>query len=360
MPSSLFKESSASILRLSILIGMSIALVASCGTSHALESIEVTSPNGAERWLAGTTQDITWNATLNSDLVRIEYSSNGGNTWVTFKSSTPNDGSEPWVVPGIPSAMYLVRISDAADGSPFDVSDSWFRVEPAGSWALITTKTAGEVLVSFEGGDSAADSEIGFGYATATTPAEYRYILFQDLPHNPSPTTEQTLGFMPAGSQLDFYVISLGVSDYSGTRPNETFSDLDGSSGLGDTAVTTIPTEPEGYMLHLDRAYGGIDDDNDFLVKIRVVPVGESPPVAVVQTPSGVQRGNVTIHYTLKDIQNDTCMISVVFSQDGGLTWSAATRGPGGDGTTNLTASRTGQNHIFVWNSLADVGQNLW
>jgi len=324
--------------------------------ANGVESVEVTSPNGSERWLVGSAYNITWTAAVSSALVKIEYSSNGGTTWSVFKTSTPNDGSESWTVSNIPSAMCLVRVSDAADGDPSDTSDSWFRVEPAGSWPLITTKTPGEVFVSFVGGDSAADSEIGFGYASATTPAQNRYILFQNLPHNPTPAKELSLGFMAAGSKLDFYVISLGVSAYSGNRPNETFSDINGDNGLGDTAVTVISGEAEGYLLHLDRATGGIDDDNDFLIQVKIVPTGESPPVAIVQTPAGVQSGNVVISYTLKDVQGDECTIAVHFSDDGGWTWRPATAGPGGDGTANLASSRTGQNHVFVWNSVADIG----
>jgi len=320
------------------------------------ESVTVTWPNGSERCLAGGTYNITWAATVSSGLVKVEYSPNGGTTWSVFKVNTPNDGSEPWTVPNIPSAMWLVRVSDALDGTPSDTSDSWFRVEPAGSVPLITTKTSGEITVAFLQGSSGATSEIGFGYAIATTPAANRYILFQGLPQNPSPTTEQNLGFMPAGSGLDFYVITEGVSQYSGFLPNQSFWDTDNSLGWGGTIVEERHIGVEDYLLHLDRATGGIDDDNDFLMEVKISPVGESPPVAVVQTPSGVQSGNVSISYTLKDVQGDECTIMVFVSEDGGVSWKPATQGPGGDGTSDLTSSRTGQNHIFVWDSVADIG----
>jgi len=330
-------------------------------SASAADSVEVISPNGSERWLVGSIHNITWTATLSSELVKIEYSSNGGTSWSIFKVNTPNDGTETWIVPYIPSAFCLVRVSDAIDGSPSDTSDGPFRVEPAGSVPLITTKTPGEVFVSFVGGDSAADSEIGFGYASETTPPQYRYILFQGLPDYPNPATELSLGFMSAGSELDFYIITLGVAAYSGFRllpnPKDSFWDIDNSKGWGGTIVQQTSVAPETYLLHLDRATGGIDDDNDFLIQVKIVPTGPSPPVAVVQTPAGVQSGNVTIFYALKDSQGDACWISVHFSDDGGMTWKIATQGPGGDGTTNLTSSTTGRSHIFVWDSLADIGQ---
>lgn len=329
-----------------------------------VDSIEVTSPNGSERLVVGEVYTITWNATVTSALVKIEYSSNGGDTWSVYKTSTDNDGSELWTVPNIPSAFCLVRVSDATDGIPADTSDGPFRVEPAGSWPLIVTNTSGEVFVSFIRGQSAteAESELGFGYATSNTPPQLRHILFQGLPHHPSPTTEQSLGLLPAGSALDFYVITVdvtsgaAVSDYSGSRPNITFSDLDGSSGLGDTAVTTIAGPVEAYRLHLDRITGGYDDDDDFIVDVKIVSTTDSPPVALVQTPGGVQSGDVVISYTLKDSQSDVCTISVLFSEDGGLSWHPATAGPGGEGTANLTSTPTGQTHVFVWDSVADIG----
>jgi hypothetical protein len=341
-----------------LVLAVAFAALGVARGGSAAESVQVTSPNGSERWLVGSTHNITWTAVLDSGQVKIEYSPNGGAPWTVFRASTPNDGSEPWTVPDVPSAWYRVRVSDALDGAPSGVSDSWFRVEPAGSEPLITTKTSGEVFVSFLFGDSPSVSEIGFGYATLSGP---RHLLFQGLPNNPSPTTEQTLGLMPAGSELDFYVITESVVAYSGLRRppnvNQAFWDLDNSLGWGGTIVETrtIPGA-EDYLLHLDRATGGIDDDNDFLVEVKIVPVGESPPVAVVQTPQGVQSGDVNISYTLKDAQGDTCTISVVFSEDGGLTLHTATAAPGGDGTAGLTSSPTGQNHLFVWDSVADIG----
>ncbi len=343
--------------RLPLVLAAVFAAFVALGDCMA-QSIVVTSPNGSERLVVGTTHTITWTASSSITQVKIEYSSNGGSTWSVFRASTPNDENETWVVPNIPSAFCIVRVSDALNVSVSDTSDGMFRVEPTGSWPFITTKTSGEVILSYRvGGSAAANSEIGFGYATATTPASYRHILYQDVPNNPPATPDHSLGFLPAGSGLDFYVITLGVSAYSGYRPNESFSDLDNNNGLGDTAVTVLPNEVEGYLLHLDRCTGGSDDDDDFLIEVRVVPMTESPPVAIVQTPSGIQSGLVTIIYTLKDTQGDPCTIVVRLSEDGGLTWRPATQGPGGDGVSNLTSSRTGQNHIFVWDSLTDIGQ---
>jgi hypothetical protein len=95
---------------------------------------------------------------------------------------------------------------------------------------------------------------------------------------------------------------------------------------------------------------------NDATTNELTVDIGI--PAVVLTTPTLPQKGNVPIAYTLSDAESDLCSIQVQFSRDGGLTWRAATAGPGGDGVTGLTSSPAGTAHTFVWNSAADVGAN--
>jgi len=94
------------------------------------ESITIISPNGGEYWKAGGTYNITWISTNFTDPVKIEYSINGGTTWLQppIASNSPNDGSHPWTIPNTPSTNGKVRISDAVDDSPWDVSDNVFTI----------------------------------------------------------------------------------------------------------------------------------------------------------------------------------------------------------------------------------------
>ena len=66
----------------------------------------VTAPNTAVSWPVGSTQTVTWNvantaaAPVSAANVRILLSTNGGTTFPTvLVASTPNDGSQPVVVP---------------------------------------------------------------------------------------------------------------------------------------------------------------------------------------------------------------------------------------------------------------------
>ncbi len=91
-------------------------------------SLDLVTPNGGERWQAGTTQNIVYSASPSITSISLQFSTNGGSTWTPIIESTPNTGSYAWLVPDVSSSNCLVRISDAADGMPFDVSDGMFSI----------------------------------------------------------------------------------------------------------------------------------------------------------------------------------------------------------------------------------------
>lgn len=93
-------------------------------------SLTVVSPNGGESWFAGTVHNITWTSSDFTGNVKIEYSLNNAGSWTTWSSSTPNTGSFVWTLPTTTSDLCLVRISDAADGIPSDVSNAVFHIIP--------------------------------------------------------------------------------------------------------------------------------------------------------------------------------------------------------------------------------------
>ena len=94
-----------------------------------IAGFRVTSPNGGENWIQGTAQTITWLSTASAVAnVRIELSTDNGSLWSTVTSSTPNNGSYPWTVPGLSSAQCLIKVSDVIDGVPSDSSDAVFSI----------------------------------------------------------------------------------------------------------------------------------------------------------------------------------------------------------------------------------------
>jgi len=94
----------------------------------SISGLTVTSPNGGENWDPGSSQDITWTSTGTIGDVAIDYSVDNGMSWKSVVANTANDGTYSWTVPDDPSSASLVRVSEAADGSPSDVSDGVFSI----------------------------------------------------------------------------------------------------------------------------------------------------------------------------------------------------------------------------------------
>jgi hypothetical protein len=91
-------------------------------------TVTVNSPNGGEAWLKGSTQGITWTTTGEVGDLKLEYSTNGGSSWSTIDSSTPNDGYYPWRLPNTESDNCLVRVSDVGNPAMSDESNGTFSI----------------------------------------------------------------------------------------------------------------------------------------------------------------------------------------------------------------------------------------
>jgi hypothetical protein len=116
--------------------------------SPSSATVKVTSPNGGESLLVGSSHEITWTTTGTIANIKIELSTNIGTSWAEITASTPNDGSYDWTVPGNPSVNCLIRVSET-DGNPADVSDAVFSIvaEPDPTITL-TSPNGGENLIA--------------------------------------------------------------------------------------------------------------------------------------------------------------------------------------------------------------------
>ncbi|KAF0150893.1 MAG: hypothetical protein FD143_2477 [Ignavibacteria bacterium] len=117
-------------------------------TNQITQTLEVTSPNGNERWQAGTNQQITWRSSGIAK-VKIDFTSNNGLTWNTIIDKLANTGAYEWNVPNSFSTQCLIRITDADDGDPVDQSNGLFRIVPKPELAVLSpnggeTWTAGK------------------------------------------------------------------------------------------------------------------------------------------------------------------------------------------------------------------------
>lgn len=92
----------------------------------------VSSPNGGESWQNFSTYPITWTTGAIGGNVKIELSVNGGGSWQTITSSTPNNGYFSWYISGIsPTSQARIRVTSLTYPSCFDVSDSNFSITDA-------------------------------------------------------------------------------------------------------------------------------------------------------------------------------------------------------------------------------------
>jgi hypothetical protein len=111
--------------------------------------ITLTSPNGGEKWEAGSSHPITWTSTGKVRIINIEFSTDNGTSWKTIQSSSYNNGSPNWIVPDIISDNCLVRISASRNGrGPSDISDAVFSIIPASSQTLTITSYSKEKNLS--------------------------------------------------------------------------------------------------------------------------------------------------------------------------------------------------------------------
>ncbi len=104
--------------------------------------LQVTSPNGGEQWAQGSSHNITWlSENFTGTTVKIEYSTNSGSSWNTVIASTANSGTYAWTVPGTPSALCLVRITNTGGATPTDVSDAVFEINapPSPDFSIAAT-----------------------------------------------------------------------------------------------------------------------------------------------------------------------------------------------------------------------------
>ncbi len=108
------------------------------------KSITISSPNGGENWAIGTAQQVSWTSTGISN-VKIEYSTNSGNTWSSVVGSTPAGvGNYSWTIPNTPSTQCKLKISDVSDPSIFDLSNAIFTLGTAGQTLTLTSPNGGE------------------------------------------------------------------------------------------------------------------------------------------------------------------------------------------------------------------------
>ncbi|MEK7771593.1 MAG: hypothetical protein AAB703_01925, partial [Pseudomonadota bacterium] len=108
--------------------------------------LQLTSPVGAETWIVGQIQNITWVRTGSIANAKLEYSTDGGLTYSnTITASTPAaSGTYAWTVPDAIGIQVRVRVSDVSDATVFATSAANFTIKGS---LTVTSPNGGEVWV---------------------------------------------------------------------------------------------------------------------------------------------------------------------------------------------------------------------
>lgn len=82
-----------------------------------ISDLQLVSPHGGEEWFSGSNKTLTWKAKTTTGSVKLEYSSDAGQTWNLITATTLNTGSYTWQnIPSIDSDNCHVRITHLTSG----------------------------------------------------------------------------------------------------------------------------------------------------------------------------------------------------------------------------------------------------
>ncbi|MBK7366810.1 MAG: S8 family serine peptidase [Candidatus Eisenbacteria bacterium] len=103
------------------------------------DQVTVTYPNGGESLVAGSSVNVTWTSVGTFTTVNLDYSSDGGTTWTSIVSGTPNDGTQAWTVPAGVTTTGRVRVSG---GTATDASNANFSIVVSTGYASLPYSTS--------------------------------------------------------------------------------------------------------------------------------------------------------------------------------------------------------------------------
>ena len=105
------------------------------------DDITLTYPNGGEQFYPYQQVDIAWSYN-NLDNIKLEYSSDNGQTWVVIVASiNASTGSYTWIAPNIQSSQFLIKAT-ALDRAISDQSDQNFTINQ--SFIVVTYPNGAE------------------------------------------------------------------------------------------------------------------------------------------------------------------------------------------------------------------------
>ncbi len=108
------------------------------------KEIKVLSPNGSEAYIQNYSLTLNWVASTTINQVDLDYSLDNGASWNVIASATANDGSFDWTTPHMLTEQALFRVSNSAQVSMHDESDSTWRLVPSTIYVDQSVSSSGD------------------------------------------------------------------------------------------------------------------------------------------------------------------------------------------------------------------------
>jgi hypothetical protein len=246
------------------------------------EEIIIDVPNGGESWNVGSTRYITWHTKEFSGNVNILASYSGYNPqfWVILATNETNDGSFEWVVPNNPSGNCVIRIADADDEQPYDISDAVFAITGGGGSSFIKV----DVPDGGENWQIGSQHNIVWHTQSYSGPVRIEY------------STDGGAGYTTIENSY------AGSPPYTWTIPN--------AASTSCAVKISDPTDADPF------------DISDGVFTISTGGAGTSS--ITVDIPNGGEDWTVgSKHYIVWHTQNYTGPVNIEYSDDGGANYTA-------------------------------------
>ncbi|NOT34152.1 MAG: S8 family serine peptidase [Candidatus Eisenbacteria bacterium] len=255
--------------------GMVDAAAAVGGGGGPVDQVTVTAPNGGETLASGSSTNLTWTSVGSFTTVNLDYSTNGGSSWTSIVTGTPNDGSQAWTVPAAATTQGRVRVSG---GTATDLSNANFTITvPSGGYATLPYTTGFENAGAFDAFWSTAVTANGrVRLLTTNTPHAGSYhMVMDDATSGSYSQTEARLRLNLAGQtqvNLSFWWKDFG--DETQTQDGIYFSNDGGTSYVKVYSLTPASFSDNTWrnvVLDLDAlaATAGLSLNSTFVVKFQ-------------------------------------------------------------------------------------------
>jgi FtsP/CotA-like multicopper oxidase with cupredoxin domain len=107
------------------------------------KTLTVTSPNGGEGWVPGSSHNITWTSSGVPGNINIQLSRNSGTTYTTIIANTPNDGTQAWTVTAPVTTTARIKVISTSNPALSDASDADFAITTAPAAPILVAPTSG-------------------------------------------------------------------------------------------------------------------------------------------------------------------------------------------------------------------------